>query len=468
MLTFRIMIRRKLLDEDEVSALVKKEVASELPHQPESLKFIPETAWAAVKGLENIKLFEHLLNQMDSEPHLWRKWYVDERPESVELPKSVKDISLFYRILLLRAMRPDRLTNALTEFVTQNMGLEYVEAEPFDIVESYDEMNNLTPTFFVLFPGVDPTPDVEKIGKLNGKNIADGTFINISMGQGQEIVADNALREAGKVGNWVMFQNVHLMSDWMKTFERNFEICVEDDPHEDFRCFVSSEPPPMAMMEIIPESILQNALKVANEAAADLKSNIRKALSKFDQPFYDKAKSHKEPEFKALLFGLCIFHSLILGRRKFGAQGWSRKYSFNDGDLRICGDILHNYLAGFEKVPYADLQYLYGEIMYGGHITDDWDRRTNNTYLQVLIRPEILNKMQLTLAPGFRSPDPMKLQRNDYIQYVDTLPPEAPQMFGLHSNAEIGYLTSQGETLFGTILQCSGGSASSGGKGRDA
>jgi hypothetical protein len=32
------------------------------------------------------------------------------------------------------------------------------------------------------------------------------------------------------------------------------------------------------------------SLKVANEAAADLKSNIRKALSKFDQPFYEKAK----------------------------------------------------------------------------------------------------------------------------------------------------------------------------------
>jgi hypothetical protein len=40
---------------------------------------------------------------------------------------------------------------------------------------------------------------------MNGKNIADGTFINISMGQGQESFADNALKEAGKVGNWVMF-----------------------------------------------------------------------------------------------------------------------------------------------------------------------------------------------------------------------------------------------------------------------
>jgi len=40
-------------------------------------------------------------------------------------------------------------------------------------------------------------------------------------------------------------------------------------------------------------------------------------------------------------------------------------------------------------------------------------------------------------------------------------------MFGLHSNAEIGYLTSLGETLFSTILQCSGGSDSGGGKGQD-
>ena len=110
-----------------------------------------------------------------------RKWYIDEKPESVELPKSVKDISLFYRILLLRAMRPDRLTYALTEFVTQHMGLQYVEAEPFDIKETYAEMNSITPVFFVLFPGVDPTPDVELIGKMNNRFMPD-TLINISMG----------------------------------------------------------------------------------------------------------------------------------------------------------------------------------------------------------------------------------------------------------------------------------------------
>lgn len=44
--------------------------------------------------------------------------------------------------------------------------------------------------------------------------------------------------------------------------------------------------------------------------------------------------------------------------------------------------------------------------MYGGHITDDWDRRTNNTYLKVLIKPKLLEAMNL--APGFKSPDPNK------------------------------------------------------------
>lgn len=33
---------------------------------------------------------------------------------------------------------------------------------------------------------------------------------------------------------------------------------------------------------------------------------------------------------------------------------------------------------------------MYGEIMYGGHVTDKWDRITTNTYLDVYIKPELL------------------------------------------------------------------------------
>ena len=95
---------------------------------------------------------------------------------------------------------------------------------------------------------------------------------------------------------------------------------------------------------------------------------------------------------RACMYGLAVFHALVLGRRRFGQQGWSRRYAFNNGDLLVCADVLENYLsastAAGQAVPLEDLRYIFGEIMYGGHITDFWDRRTNNTYLEAIHRLE--------------------------------------------------------------------------------
>jgi dynein heavy chain, axonemal len=66
-LCLRILVRKKKIDEVEMMALIKKEVALDVPHQAESLKFIPEAAWPAVKGLENVKIYANLISNMESE-----------------------------------------------------------------------------------------------------------------------------------------------------------------------------------------------------------------------------------------------------------------------------------------------------------------------------------------------------------------------------------------------------------------
>merc|ERR1711966_521790 len=114
-------------------------------------------------------------------------------------------------------------------------------------------------------------------------------------------------------------------------------------------------------------------------------------------------KCQKQKEFKGIVFSLCFFHSLIVGRRRFGPQGYSKSYPFNDGDMRICRNVLCNYLNMYEQVPYPDLRYLFGEIMYGGHITDPWDRRITSTYLEVLLNPDLVDeKSDFMMAPGMR------------------------------------------------------------------
>jgi len=196
--------------------------------------------------------------------------------------------------------------------------------------------------------------------------------------------------------------------------------------HADFRVFLSSEPPPLShLLKTIPETILKNSFKVANEAPSDLKANLRRAYAHFSQEFLDGCAA-KPGEFKACLFALSFLHSLLQGRRKFGFQGWSRVYHFNDGDLLICSNVLLNYLGKYEHVPWADLRYLFGEIMYGGHITDEWDRRVNRTYLDGLMRPELLQP-HFYLAQSCKSPEPSRMNFQAYQKYIeDSLPLESP------------------------------------------
>jgi len=249
-----------------------------------------------------------------------------------------------------------------------------------------------------------------------------------------------------------MLQNCHLMSTWVPRLERLLELIVEY-VHKEFRCFISAEPPPIASWRNMPESLIQSCIKVANEAPADIKSNLLRSWDNFSQETINQCS--KPREMKACLFSLCWFHAVVCGRRRFGQQGWSRKYSFNTGDLVICSNVLRSYLDTNHVVPWDDLRYIFGEIMYGGHITDPWDRRVCNSYLQVYQNEELLNDLEL--APGFKSPTPDKMIYADYTRYTESsMPPESPPLFGLHPNTEIGYLTNSAETLLFNIMVMTG------------
>jgi len=68
------------------------------------------------------------------------------------------------------------------------------------------------------------------------------------------------------------------------------------------------------------------------------------------------------------------------------------------------------------------------------------------------------------LATGFKSPDASKMDYALYQKFIDErFPVEMPQLFSLHPNAEIGFLTNQGISIFRTVQSVSGtdgGSAS--------
>lgn len=55
------------------------------------------------------------------------------------------------------------------------------------------------------------------------------------------------------------------------------------DSHEAYRVFVSAEPSATAESHIIPQGILESAIKITNEPPTGMQANLHKALNNFDQ-----------------------------------------------------------------------------------------------------------------------------------------------------------------------------------------
>ncbi|XP_073516352.1 dynein axonemal heavy chain 9 isoform X1 [Phyllobates terribilis] len=444
-LAFQILLMNKEINSAELDFLLR------YPAQPglsSPVDFLSNQSWGGIKALSTMDEFRNLDRDIEGSAKRWKKFVESECPEKEKFPQEWKNKSALQRLCMMRALRPDRMTYAVRDFVEAKLGSKYVVGRSLDFSASYEESGPSTPMFFILSPGVDPLKDVEKQGRKLGYTFDNRNLHNVSLGQGQEVVAEQALDLAAQEGHWVILQNIHLVAKWLSTLEKKLEHHSEGS-HPNFRVFISAEPAGSPEGHIIPQGILENSIKITNEPPTGMHANLHKALDNFNQDTLEMCA--RETEFKSILFALCYFHAVVAERRKFGPQGWNRSYPFNTGDLTISVNVLYNYLEANAKVPYDDLRYLFGEIMYGGHITDDWDRRLCRTYLEEFIKPEMMEG-ELFLAPGF--PLPGNTDYNGYHKYIDdVLPAESPYLYGLHPNAEIGFLTQTSEKLFRTVLE---------------
>ncbi|XP_023280705.1 dynein heavy chain 11, axonemal-like [Seriola lalandi dorsalis] len=444
-IAFQILLKQGLIDAQEFDFLLRFPMEAS---KCSPVSFLSPYTWGAIKTISTMENFSGLDRDMESSPKRWRKIIESSCPEKERLPQEWKNKSSLQKLIILRALRPDRMTYTLRNFVEESMGKKYLDAARLEFDKLYAESVPSTPVFFILSPGVDPLKDVEKLGLKLGFSIDQGTLHNVSLGQGQEEVAERALRNASKLGHWVILQNVHLVACWLPSLDALLEIAAVDS-HPNYRVFITGEPAPSLEKHVIPRGILENAIKITSEPPTGMNASLHTALNNFSQDTLDMCT--REQEFNSMLFSLCFFHACVTERRKFGSQGWNHNYPINNGDLTISANVLYNYLEANAKVPWEDLCFLFGEIMYGGHITDDWDRRLCNSYLQEFMHPKMFEG-ELFLCPGFLAPPFMDY--GGYHSYIDEhLPSENPILYGLHPNAELECLTVTSDNLLRTLLE---------------
>lgn len=110
------------------------------------------------------------------------------------------------------------------------------------------------------------------------------------------------------------------------------------------------------------------------------------------------------------------------------------------------------YLTSQETVPYVALNYLVAQVNYGGRVTDKQDVRCMNAMLKKYFCAELMQEgYKFSNAEMYFAPPDGSYQ--DTLDYIATLPlEESPEVFGLHTNANISYETALVNTFIDTIL----------------
>ncbi|XP_066451266.1 dynein axonemal heavy chain 14 isoform X2 [Eleutherodactylus coqui] len=362
-------------------------------------------------------------------------------------------LTSFQKLLLIKVLRPECLISGVRGFITEKMGAEYIQSRPLNLKQALDESSPSSPLIFILSSGSDPTGQLERLAlETHGSTLH---LDMISLGRGQGVKAEELINKARRLkGHWVFLQNCHLAASFMPRLREivdGFKQQAEStDPQ--FRLWLSSKSD-----ESLPVSILQKGFKMAVEPPMGLKGRL---LQTFDSSgsglITEKVfeKDNGRPAWKRLLFSLCLFNAVINERRKYGALGWNIPYEFSLSDLEVSVQMLEMLTDNPREIPWTALHYLTGEVVYGGRVTDFWDRRCLLSILDKFYTPDLLQDDCTFTVDQIYHPLPADARLQDCRDYVNSLPDtDNPEIFGMSPNAERAYLVSQANAFLDTIVR---------------
>ncbi|CDJ60958.1 hypothetical protein EMWEY_00008520 [Eimeria maxima] len=407
-LTTMIMRHDGKLPEEELDFFLKgSNTISEGETKPGELSWIPDSGWNDLFKLRTVSpAFHGLQENVLAEPQAWKEWAEDDSAEKAEMPGQwSRVLTPFQKLIVVRVFRVDRVHNAIKNFIQWRLNEHYVQSPTLQYSKIYAQSSELSPILLILSPGANPFAAVSALAESIG------------------------------------------LADMKK-------------PHKGFRLWLTTQP-----TQEFPLSILQVCMNFKVPVVG---------------PMTQHGVIHKP---KAHMCGA------TQERRKYGKIGWNVPYDFNESDLSISLSLVKMYLSKSSKapdgpeadspseklytggpspkasdIPWETLRYLIGEAMYGGRVTDDYDRRVLATYLEEYLGEFVFDSYRqfsfCKVPISYALPaDSTSAGHIEFIKMfaklsLQNMPASnTPEVFGLHTNAEIGYFVENAKSIWHGLLK---------------
>ena len=360
------------------------------PHMEEWLQ---KATWGRLHKIQELYEIPALCQHISDHSEQWYDWYCDLCPEEHDFPMPIEDSVIC--LAIIRALRPDRISESLRKFIGESLGEHFFE----DRSSLRDICCPSTPILMI-----DP-PELPKSAKK----------VTIPL-DSYEII-DEKLQEAMENGTQLLIQNVHFASHkWVKALfsEKQEEI------HPKFRCFLVSQ-----NMNSFPMQLVSNSFKMVVNPPGTLAGQLQENWSSFTAQ--SMSQCSRPIQYQACVFGLSFLHAACIGRNRW--NGWLMPHSFDLHQLHNTAELIQACLEDADDTPWKVIQQMVHLSVYG---TDklNMDDTIMQTMIQVVFEEDLLGGKEL--SPGFECPNATVYSYTKYLEHIiQKCPREASTAYGL-------------------------------------
>jgi len=185
MLTTKILFGDHLMDPEEWRYFLAGP-SGEIEIAKNPTDWLGELEWGEVYkqlyGMSHLSHFKGFDTFFIKNHREFQKIFDSPTPHKMPIPGEWDEkCNSFQKMIILKALRPDKMTLAVQEFITEKIGKQFIVPPTFNLPKSFKDSSVVIPLIFVLSPGSDPVADFNRFAEeMNMKNKME----SVSLGKG--------------------------------------------------------------------------------------------------------------------------------------------------------------------------------------------------------------------------------------------------------------------------------------------
>ena len=193
------MIFKEKLEKLDFEILLE-EVFEKSSKENPSAHWLSDQTWNQVYYLDKLEAYAGIAEDFVVHNENWKMIYDAKEPDDLPLHEPWHSrLSKFHRLVIIKILRPDKMTELLDTFISENLGFKFVEPLSFDLGRILADTGPRVPMIFLLDSAKDPLSMVKKLKQERDDQSLGGSLSIVSLSAGLEEVILRTVDVAVKV-----------------------------------------------------------------------------------------------------------------------------------------------------------------------------------------------------------------------------------------------------------------------------